>query len=454
LAWLSRLLRTTSFRLALLYAGVFGASVVILFGVVALSARHFMTQQIDSAVDNELAQVQSGVAGHGTDALRAEVQALAARTPGISYLLQTPTRQVLAGNIEALDPQPGVRILSWPHRTGGHIRGGIRGRGVQLADGNYLFVGLSSFELNEMQEAIARAFVVGLAVTIGLATAGGLLTSASVLRRVEAIGRTSREIMAGDLERRIALHGTGDEFDRLATSLNTMLDRIQTLMSGLQQVSSDIAHDLRTPLTRLRQRLELAYRRENTVDRLRNSLEASIRDTEAILETFGALLRIAQIESGTRKSGFSQVELGSLLDELVETYQPVTEERQQSLISRFDPDLVVRGDRELLAQLFANLIENAIRHCPSGTTIFVKATGTEHEVDAIVADDGPGVPESDRQKVLARFTRLDAGRSTPGSGLGLSLVTAIATLHDASFILQDNMPGLRCVLRLQRRPEG
>lgn len=446
---LIRLLRTTSFRLTLLYAGVFGASVVILFGVVALTARHFMAQEIDNAVDAELAEVQSEAGGHGTDELRALVGGLAARSPGISYLLQTPNRQVLAGNMEQLDPQLGVRALSWPHRAGGGIRGGVRGRGVLLPDGNYLFIGLSSFELNEMQEAIARAFLAGLAVTIGLAAAGGLLTSVSVLRRVEEISRTSREIMAGDLARRIDLRGTGDEFDHLATSLNAMLDRIQHLMSGLQQVSSDIAHDLRTPLTRLRHRLELAYRREATLDGLRIALDASIRDADAILETFGALLRIAQIEAGIRKSGFTQVDLTNLLEDLVEAYQLVAEERQQSLISQFPQNLIVFGDRELLVQLFVNLIENAIRHCPSGTTISVEAAATDHDIEAVVVDNGPGIPAAERKNVLARFARLDTSRTTPGSGLGLSLVSAIATLHDATFELVDNAPGLRCILRLQ-----
>jgi signal transduction histidine kinase len=226
-----------------------------------------------------------------------------------------------------------------------------------------------------------------------------------------------------------------------------MLDRIQNLMLDLQQVSSDIAHDLRTPLTRLRQRLELARRREQTVKGLHDALDDAIGNSDAILETFGALLRIAQIEAGTRRARFASVALSELLSGLIETYQPVAEEKGQSLQGQIAPGLLVHGDRELLTQLFSNLIENAIGHSQDGAEITVAAAASRGAVLVSVGDNGPGIPAALRSKVLQRFYRLEASRTTPGNGLGLSMVAAIATLHDATLDLQDNEPGLRCLVR-------
>src|SRR6195952_5072672 len=268
-----------------------------------------------------------------------------------------------------------------------------------------------------------------------------------VLRRVEAVSQASRAIMEGDLTQRMTLRGTNDEFDHLASSLNAMLDRIQDLMLGLQQVSSDIAHDLRTPLTRLRQRLELARRRENTTGGLYAAIDGAIVNVDAILETFGALLRIAQIEAGTRRAGFQPVMLDELLNALVEAYQPVTEEKGQTLTSQIERDLCLQGDHELLTLLFANLVENAIGHSPAGVQIAVNAKRVADGIEAIVADTGQGIPAAFRTKVLQRFYRLEESRTTLGSGLGLSLVNAVAVLHGGSLDLRDNEPGLRCVLR-------
>ncbi len=304
-------------------------------------------------------------------------------------------------------------------------------------------------QLKEVGEVVTRTFAVGLAATIILAMAGGVAMSLSVLRRVENVSRASRAIMAGDLGRRMALRGTDDEFDHLSGSPNAMLDRIESLMLGLEQVSNDIAHDLRMPLTRLRQRLELAQRRETTVGGFRTALDDAIANADEILETFGALLRIAQIEAGTRRAGFGPVRLDTLLTELVDAYQPVAEEKDQILTGRLEPALNLLGDRELLTLLFANLIENAIRHCPARSLIEVKAERAATGITAWIADNGPGIPAAYREKVLQRFYRLEASRTTPGNGLGLSVVRAIATLHHAGLVLEDNKPGLRCVLHFR-----
>jgi signal transduction histidine kinase len=452
---LPRSLRTSSFRLTLLYVALFSVSVVLLFGIVAWSVTGFMAEQIDATVANELAEVQADAGGQSTDALQQVIEGLTSRSPGIFYLLQSADGRVLAGNMPSVQPETGQRVLAWPQPSPKRQpSGGVRGRGILLPDGSYLFVGVSDYQLSEVREVIVRACLLGLAAAAVLALAGGLAMSYGVLSRVESISRASRAIMAGELGRRVPIRGTNDEFDHLSSSLNAMLDRIQELMLGLQQISSDIAHDLRTPLTRLRQRLELARRREHTVEGLRNALDGAIGNVDTILETFSALLRIAQIEAGMRKAGFTSVALSDLLDGLIETYQPVAEENGQILQGRITPGIRVHGDRELLTQLFANLIENAIGHSPAGAEISVEAALAPREILVTVADNGPGIPAEFRRKVLQPFYRLEASRTTPGSGLGLSLVAAIATLHGVALDLQDNDPGLRYFLRFASKSDG
>lgn len=449
--------RTSSFRLTILYVAIISLSGLALFGVIDWSVNRFMAKHIDTTVSNELAELQAEVGSQNSAALKRAVDSLVARAPGFYYLLQDAHGAVLAGNMMAIRPRPGLRTLESPPRTpDGHTAGGegVRGQGVLLTDGSYLFIGASDSPLKKIRRVVTSTFAAGLAATNILAVAGGIVMSLSVLRRVENVSRASRAIMTGDMKQRIALRGTDDEFDHLGSSLNAMLDRIQTLMDGLQQVSSDIAHDLRTPLTRLRHRLELAQRRATTVEGFKAALDDAITNVDEILETFGALLRIAQIEAGTRRSGFGPVRLDTLLAELIDAYQPVAEERDQTLTGSFDAPLRLLGDRELLTLLFANLIENAICHCPPQSVIEVKAERVEGKITASVADNGPGIPAGYRDKVLQRFFRLEASRTTPGNGLGLSAVGAIATLHDARLVLADNGPGLHCTLLFRSTSEA
>jgi signal transduction histidine kinase len=285
-----------------------------------------------------------------------------------------------------------------------------------------------------------------------LALLGGGLVSLRVLRKVEEVARTSREIIGGDFQRRIPVSGTDDEFDRLATSLNAMLDRIQNLMEDVHQVSNDIAHDLRTPISRMRQRIEHALRSAATIDGMRQAMDETLTDVDGVLQTFGALLRIAQIESGSRKSAFAEVDLSLVLQRIADAYEPVAGERGQRLFASVVPGLWVRGDRELLTQLFANLVENAIQHSPTGASITVAAGGRSDSIEVAIEDNGPGIPPPSRQKVFQRFFRLEESRTTPGNGLGLSLVAAIAALHDVAVMLDDNHPGLRVRMGFARLP--
>ncbi len=424
---------------------------LILFGVIFWSTARFMRHQIDDSVSTELNELLTDAQARGSGGLRPLVEGMARHPAGFYYLLQDPQGDVLAGNLPALDPQPGIR--EWPEstRSGRPGYSAIRGAGV-LTSGGYLFVGWSTYQLHEMEEFVARSFLGILAASVVLALVGGVVMSKRLLRQIESVSETSRDIIRGDLHRRVSLQHGGDEFDHLALSINAMLDRIETLMDDLRQVTTDIAHDLRTPLTRLRNRLDFAQRTQADASSLRETLNAARRETELILDVFGALLRIAQVESGARKAAFALLDAREIVDTVLEVYRPAAEERRQTVAERIEGELTVSGDRELLTQLFANLLENAIRHSPDGAHIEVAARSHAGLVAVSIADDGPGIPEAMRAKVLRRFFRLENSRTTPGSGLGLSLASAIATLHEAAMDLSDNAPGLRITVSFAAPP--
>jgi len=319
----------------------------------------------------------------------------------------------------------------------------FRIRAVALSDGGRLLLGAATHQLEEVEELVLRAALSGLAVTGILAVGGGILMSIRVLRRVEAINRTSREIIAGDFSRRIPTRGTNDDYDQLAANLNAMLDQIAALMDGLRQISSDIAHDLRTPLTRIRNRLDVARSKAITVADHAANVERTIEEIDEVLATFGALLRIAQIEAGARRTGFGAVDLADILRRLVEVYEVVAEESGRRLVGDIIATARVQGDRDLLLQMLSNLLENALQHTPQGTRIDIRLAARPGGFAVVVADNGPGIPKEFREKVFQRFYRLDASRSTPGNGLGLSLVAAIAALHGVDIRLEDNRPGLK-----------
>lgn len=437
---------TSSFRLALLYAGVTGISFALLFSIIFWSTTRFMRHQIDDSVANELSEIMAEAPGD-TEGTRAIVSGLARESSGFAYLLQDAQGRALAGNIRSLPPRTGVFEWESEATTADRRRGRIRVQGVRLGD-NYLFVGWSTHQLHEMDEFIAASFIWGSVVAIVVALTGGAVMSGRLLRKIETITATSRNIIQGDLSQRVPVNRAGDEFDRLSVSINAMLDRIDTLMGDLRQVTTDIAHDLRTPLTRLGQKLEYAARTGAEGPALRQALDTASREVDDILAMFTALLRIAEVESGARKAAFAPVDLTEILNTVVEVYREAAEEKGQSLLARVDAGVVTMGDRGLLAQLFANLVENAIRHSPTGARIEVCAQRRGGSIEVSVADSGPGIPADMRAKVVQRFVRLETSRTSPGFGLGLSLAAAIANLHDSPLLLTDNEPGLRVAVRL------
>jgi signal transduction histidine kinase len=449
-----RIHKSLIFRLTALYCLIFAASVGVLFAVVWIVTSRTMTNQIAADVQREAVSL--------ADEYRATDAATAAasierrlRRGGLSYyLLQDGNGGWIAGNIAPVVPLLGlvelqVRLQAEDEVTANQAseeRRDALGYGVLLSDGTFVMVADDVGRLQGARQAIRSAFAVAGGISMLLAIVGGLLLSRGFLRRIDAINRTAAQIMAGSLAARIPVRPHGDEIDSLAANLNAMLDRIQSLMENLQQVSSDVAHDLRTPLARLRQNLDAARTTATTVEDYRQATDAAIAETEGLLETFSALLRIAQIESGSRKAGFARVDMSELFEFVATTFQPVAEDQGHRLLSHIAPGAVIFGDRELLLQLATNLVENAIRHTPPGSTIELRLRREAAEVMAVVADDGPGIPPEDRQKVFRRFYRREASRTTPGSGLGLALVAAIADLHDARISLSDNAPGLLVLL--------
>jgi signal transduction histidine kinase len=401
-----------------------------------------MRHQIDDSVSSEVGEILADSQGGAPGAIRALVQGLSNHPAGFYYLFQDGQGVAQAGNLPAMEPTEGIR--EWPQapKARRSALSAVRGRGISVA-GGYLFVGWSTHQLNEMEEMVVRSFAWALAACIGLALAGGWVMSARLMRRIENVSNTSRNIISEDLTQRLPVTRADDELDHLAGSINAMLDRIEMLMEDLRQVTTDIAHDLRTPLTRLRRRLELASQPGIDIETLNGTLGTSVAEIDAILSIFTALLHIAQLQSGPRHAAFKQVDLSELLGTIAELYRPMADENSQILLEKVDGSIAVQGERELLMQLFANLTENALRHTSRGSTVSIVASRSDGRVDVSIVDNGPGIPENMREKVLQRFFRLEVSRTTAGNGLGLSLAQAIVKVHGAELSLSDAAPGLR-----------
>ena len=451
----SSLLRSSTFRLALLYMALFGASVLVLLIFIYWSTAATMARQADATIEAEVKGLQERYRLTGLSGLRNSITERISRRPADSsiYLLVDRNFFPLVGNI---DQWPGVEVdqEGWlDFRLEGvskdeSLSHRARARRFQLRGGFYLLVGRDIHELEETQRLIVRTLGWGLAITLVLALAGGSLMTRSMVRRIETINDTSGEIMSGDLARRIPTDGSGDDFDQLTERLNSMLDRIQASMDDVRRVSDNIAHDLRTPLARLRNKLEQMKNALAEGGPERTLAEEAVAEADALLATFKSLLRIARVESGERRAGFAQLDMSRLLQDVAELYEPVIEECGHKLSIDIEPSVQVNGDRDLLFQAIANLLDNAAKYTPPSGLIELKLHCKSGQAQIGVTDNGPGIPESLHDTVLQRFFRMEESRTTPGNGLGLSLVAAVAQIHDAELRLQDNGPGLRAILRL------
>ena len=459
---LGKLLRTTAFQLTLVYLVIFIVFAFSLLGYFALNTRRLITEQITTTVDTEITGLREQYNQGGIRRLVIVVD-LRSRRPGSSlYLVTTATGEGLAGNVGSLEPgvldHPGwletnYRRLEAPEGTDHRALVQV----VQLPGGFRLLVGRDLEERERLFGIIANAGQWSLALVIVLGLAGGFFVSRRVLNRIEAMTETAQTIMAGDLAGRLPVAGTGDELDRLAEHLNAMLERIEALMRGLKEVSDNIAHDLKTPLTRLRNRCEQALRGSAGVDDYRAALESTIAESDDLIRTFDALLMIARAESGQARDNMTEFDAAEIARDVGELYEPLADEKGIALTVDAPAAAPVRGNRELVSQALANLVDNAIKYAgPNGEVngapaeIVVKAGNDGERISLSVADRGPGIAEADRGRVVERFVRLEQSRSEPGSGLGLSLAAAVARLHGGELKLEDNHPGLRSTIALPR----
>jgi signal transduction histidine kinase len=446
------LLRSTPFRLALAFALVFLCA-FLLSGLVAFDLiKKELNVRYDSRTE-ELFQIISKTYEDSdiqdvVDATRIHIAATSQRRN--VFLLQAPDGRVLAGNIPVLSLPDG-----WSLKPGTAF--GIKGNHkYRLFAGNVgpyrLIVGTNNEETGELEEIVGASFGWASLVIIVLAISGGALIAFRAQRRLDAVRDTMARVSHGDLASRIPLRGRGDDLDLLASDINDALERLAASVESMRQVSSDIAHDLKTPLNHLKITLEDARLSQERGEAVLEQLEVASNEVDQINQTFDALLRIAQIESGARKARFGRVRLDEILESLTEVYSDVAEDAGDRIVRDFNPagDAAVYGDRELLTQMYANLIENAIRHCPSGAAIRLKVAVDGSRICTSIEDSGPGIPEEERSKVFQRLYRLEKSRTSAGTGLGLSLVKAIADLHDADIRLEDASPGLRVVITFAR----
>lgn len=441
-----RLLRTASFRLAALYLLLFTASAVILGGVVFWTTRAAVDEQLATRVETELRYLADEFSTGGLPQLLADVTRRGRGPGALDYLVQAPDGSRLGGELPPIGARRGWMRLTIEEADAENGREMLRALAVALPGGIVLAVGDDARRAREAEEAVLRAFAWAIGATLLLGVGGGAWLSHHFLHRVDTISRTAEAIIGGDFARRIPLRGTGDDLDRLADTLNRMLDRITELMESVRQVSNDIAHDLRTPLSRLGQRLEDARAHAGSVADYERALEGAKADVEALLGTFAALLRIAEVEAGAQRAAFQRVDLSTVVEIVAQAFAPAAEDEGRSLVAEVAPGIAVQGDRELLTQMLVNLVENALRHTPVGSHVRLLLAKQGTEAVLVVEDDGPGVPETERERILRRFYRREQSRTTPGSGLGLSLVAAVAGLHRADLRLADALPGLRVSL--------
>jgi len=461
-----RLLGSTPFRLTLAYMGAFGVAAALIVGFIAWRANDLLTNKVVETLQAEVVGLREQFQAGGAERLAAIIAQRSSEPAAGLYLLVDVTGRKVAGNLDR------VPVELEGRRAGGvfaYVRGGAEpparvpraavGVPLPVPGGLMLIVGRDIEDLSRFARTMGQIGLWSIVLLAALGIGAGLAVSRSVLKRIEAITEASRTIMGGDLSKRLPLAGTGDELDRLSDSLNAMLARIEELIVALREVSDNIAHDLKTPLTRLRSRAEAALREPDGAAAYRDGLVKTIEEADELIKTFNSLLLIARLEAGAVAESMGPADPASIIGDVTELYEPVAEEAGLTLEVSAAPGLSVNVNRELVSQAVANLVDNAIKYssgpagqpAPQGVArpkVTVSLARAGDAVEITVADHGPGIPAQDRERALQRFVRLEKSRSAPGSGLGLSLVAAVARLHGGSIRLEDNAPGLRAVLTL------
>ena len=451
--------RTTAFRLMAAYVAVFVTVAAVIAGVIIWQTNELLIRQVFATLRTEAENLQVAIGQRGQAAAADTIAERSRSAAGGLYFLADSRGRKLAGNLNRWPPElPGQSggLFRYVPATGEkqHERVAI-GIPVALDGGQRLLVARDVEEQRQFITRVRTLFLAGSGLLVLLGLAGGLVASRLILRRIAEITTTAQSIMRGDLSRRIATSGAGDELDELSRNLNAMLDRIEQLMAGLREVSDNIAHDLKTPLNRLRNRAEAALRDAHSAEDYQEGLERTIDEADEIIKTFNALLLIARLEAGAVDESKEIFDLAALVRDLIELYEPHAEENQRRLAFEAEGEILVRANRQLIGRAVSNLLDNAIKYggpapgAPDGTSardIEVRLSRTDGGVEVVVADRGRGIPALDRERALKRFVRLEASRTRPGTGLGLSLVAAVARLHEGQVKLEDNKPGLRVVI--------
>ncbi|RTL51314.1 MAG: HAMP domain-containing protein [Bradyrhizobiaceae bacterium] len=461
-----KLIRTTAFRLTLVYLFLFALFAASLLGYFAWNTRRMITDQITETVESELVELTDQYNHGGIRGLVYAIENRALRPGANLYLVTTPQGQAVAGNVGSLQPgvmdKPGWAETFYRRLDETDTRSHFAlVRVAQLPGGFRLLIGRDLEERRRLFGIVAKAAQWSVVIVLLLGLGGGVFVARRVLYRIDAMTGTTQRIMAGDLSERVPVGRSGDELDRLAEHLNAMLDRIEALMAGLKEVSDNIAHDLKTPLTRLRNRAEEALALGGNETEYRAALEGTIDESDSLIRTFNALLMIARAESGQARDNMVDFDAAEVAHGIQELYEPLAEDRGLTLSVTAQP-ATVHGNRELISQALANLVENAIKYGkpvegqngrqtgPSDILIEARPDGGNFHFS--VTDHGPGIPAADRARAMERFVRLEASRTQPGSGLGLSLASAVATLHGGELQLADADPGLRAILSVPLVP--
>jgi signal transduction histidine kinase len=455
---LSNLVRSSSFRLALIYLALFASSVLILLAFIYWSTVTFTANQMDETIQSDVTGLSEQYRLRGVNGVIASIGDRLQRDPDSSsvYLLTTPDFIPMTGNLSSW-PKVKTTTQGWLNFQFKDPRSSrdfyARARPFVLQGGFNLLVGRDTRDLNEIQQLLKRAILWGLLITLGLGLLGAGIMSRSIMSRIELINQNSRDIIAGNLSQRIPLSGGNDDIDQLAKNLNHMLDEIERLMDGIRQVSDNIAHDLRTPLTRMRNRLEQLQTNFKINSPEFNAAQDSMNDADQLLKIFAALLRIARIEAGGHPVNFSSVNLNGLVTDAVELYEALAEDNEIEIILKKNDEAIIEGDRDFLFQALINLLDNAIKYTPTKGKITIFLEKNQQYIELMITDTGPGIPEKEYKNIGQRFYRLEASRGMPGSGLGLSLVNAVVHLHKGTLLFAGNNPGLITQLRFDQKIE-
>ncbi len=479
LAPLRSSIRTTTFRVALAFAGLFAGFAVLLLGFLYATTVGRLGIEADESARRELSDLGVIWATQGVNGLNMEVIQRAARTDQTLYVVVRPDGAVLSGNIDGvpldlsqvkrpdantqLDPQTAIsNAFSYERAdptSGEFVKRRARGLFLAGPDGYGLYVARDLGPGVEAADQVARVIWIGGAGVLAFALIGGFLAARQAAGRVDELSRTTRAVMAGDLKRRAAVRtlgaGEGDEFDDLTDDLNAMLERIDRLVVAARTTGDSIAHDLRSPLTRLRARLENALVRAHTEDELRDAVDDTLTQLDDVVATFNAVLRLSRLEAG-EGGQLAPLDASLLVVQLADMFEAVVEDKGLKFTAQIEPDLNVMADKSLLAQALSNMLDNAVKYTQSGEVILGAKRLANKEIELFVSDSGMGIPPDQRHYATQRFARLDAARSLPGSGIGLSLAVAIGEVHKGRFELADGIvhedgTGLRASLFIPAR---